>query len=165
MEKALYIVRHGKAEEHSFGKKDFDRDLIQRGITRSTVTAEALQQRLHPVNEKTLLISSTANRAAQTARIFAKTLAYPEERIQWESRIYEAHYLLLLKRINDISANYDQVIIFGHNPGLSDLVEYIANEFVNLKTAHVACLTLEKDIDYSTLSANTATLHSILTEA
>lgn len=162
--KSLYIVRHGKAEEHSFTKKDFERDLIQRGIARSTNTAESLKQRIRPVDEHTLIISSTANRAAQTARIFAEILAYPEERIQWESTIYEAHYLLILKRLNDVSANYDQVLVFGHNPGLSDLVEYLSDDFVNLKTAHVACLTLEEESDYSMLSANTAKLSTIITE-
>ncbi len=162
--KSLYLVRHGKAEEHTFTKKDSERDLIQHGIARSASIAETLKQRLLPIDEKTLIISSTANRAAQTAKIFAEMLAYPAENIQWEPRIYEAHYLLILKCINDISANYDQVLVFGHNPGLSDLVEYVANEFVNLKTAHVACLTLEEGIDYASLSANTAKLDNILTE-
>ena len=163
--KKLYIIRHGKAEEHSFLKEDFDRNLVEKGIARSLVVAEKIRSKIAPIDERTLFISSTANRAAQTARIFAQSLGYPEENIVWEPNIYEAHYLLILKRLNQISAKYDQVLLFGHNPGLSDLVDYVADTYINLKTAHAACLTLDEDLDYSTLSANTANLDVVLEES
>ncbi|MGO3306935.1 MAG: SixA phosphatase family protein, partial [Sphingobacterium sp.] len=76
--------------------------------------------------------------------------------------IYEAHYLQILKSINDVSANYDYLLVFGHNPGLSDLVAYTSNQYVELKTASIACLTIENGLDYSTLSANTATLNKVI---
>lgn len=163
--KSLYIIRHGKAEEHSFTKDDFSRDLVEKGIARSLLVSEKIKKKIAVVDERTLIVSSTANRAAQTALIFARTLGYPEDRILWEPSIYEAHYLLILKRLNDIPAQYERVLLFGHNPGLSDLVDYIADDYINLKTAHVACLTLEEGLDYSTLSANTAYLNAIVDES
>lgn len=163
--KSLYIVRHGKAEDHSLLKKDFDRNLIDRGIARATATAGSLKKSLSEIDQaQVLILSSTANRAAQTARIVAEVLGYPAEAITWEPGIYEAHYLQLMKRVNDISANYSHVIIVGHNPGLSDLVDYIADEYINLKTAYIACLRLEEGLDYSSLSANTADLEKIIAE-
>lgn len=160
--KSLYIIRHAKAEEFSLKKKDFDRILMKRGIERAQNNALILKEQCSPINDKTLFVSSTAARAAQTAHIFAKVLGYPEDQIQWTPSIYEAHYLLILKRINDVSAEYDKILVFGHNPGLSDLVTYISNQYVDLKTAHIACLSIEEDLDYSTLSSNTATLRKVI---
>lgn len=161
-QKILYIIRHGKAEEFSFGKGDFDRGLIGPGIKRAQKHALMLKEEFAQRNDKILILSSTAVRAAQTARIFADTLDYPAEMIQWAPSIYEAHYLQILKSINDVSANYDYLLVFGHNPGLSDLVAYTSNQYVELKTASIACLTIENGLDYSTLSANTATLNKVI---
>ncbi|PRD47306.1 SixA phosphatase family protein [Sphingobacterium haloxyli] len=162
--KSLYIVRHAKAELPTFSKDDFQRDLIARGISRAEDIAKKLKVHLPAIDKKTLIISSTANRAMQTAKIFGDILGYPEERIVWEPKIYEAHHLFLMKRLNDIPASYGRVLLFGHNPGISDLVSYATDHFVNLKTSHVACLELEEEIDYSLLSANTASLKKIITE-
>lgn len=162
--KSLYIIRHAKAEIPSFEKEDYGRDLLPKGIKRATLIAEKLKAELPAIDEKTLIISSTANRAMQTARIFANVLGYPDKRIQWEPHIYEAHYLVLMKLINRIKAQYDRVLLFGHNPGLSNLVYYISDRYVDLKTAHIAHLELEEGIDYALLSANTANLKEVLTE-
>src|SRR5690606_1498019 len=156
--KSLYIIRHAKAELPTFGKDDFDRDLLSTGIGRAELIAQKLKTQLPAADEKTLVISSTANRAMQTAKIFCGILGYPEERIVWEPKVYEAHYLFLMKRLNDIPSSYDRILLFGHNPGVSDLVAYTTDHSVNLKTAHTACLEVEEGIDYSTLSANTPIL-------
>ena len=162
--KSLYIIRHAKAEWPTYEKDDFNRDLLPKGQSRATLIAEKLKAQLPVVDEKTLIVSSTAHRAAQTAKIFSKILGYPENRIQWEPKIYEAHYLILMKLINNLSASFDRVLLFGHNPGLSELVNYTTDRYVDLKTAHIAYLELEEGIDYSLLSANTATLKGVLTE-
>ena len=162
--KSLYIVRHAKAELPSADQEDFHRNLLPKGVERATVIAQKLKSHLPADPDKILVVSSTANRAMQTAEIFCQVIGYPQDRIVWEHKIYEAHYLLLMKRLNDISASYDHVVLVGHNPGLSNLVDYLTDQFVNLKTAHTACLTLEEGIDYSLLSANTASLKQVLTE-
>ncbi|HLT88705.1 MAG TPA: histidine phosphatase family protein [Sphingobacterium sp.] len=162
--KSLYIIRHAKAELPTFDKDDFDRDLLPKGTNRAELIAQKLKAQLPAMDEKTLVISSTANRAMQTAKIFCNILGYPEERIVWEPKVYQAHYLFLVKRLNDVPASYDYVLLFGHNPGVSDLIGYAADRFVNLKTAYTACLELEEGIDYSLLSANTASLKKIITE-
>src|SRR5690606_40397205 len=96
--KSLYIIRHAKAELPTFEKDDFDRDLLPKGINRAILIAKKLKTHLPAGDEKILVISSTANRAKQTAKIFCDVLGYPEELILWEPKIYEAHYLFLMKR-------------------------------------------------------------------
>lgn len=158
----LYIIRHAKAEDHGLKKNDFDRDLIDKGRQRAKVNAERLKQEIQTIDERTLVISSTASRAAETAEIFCTILEYPLSKIQWEPNIYEAHYLIILKRINDVSSQYNRLLLFGHNPGLSDLISYISDEYVNLKTSHVGCLELEDGINFSILSANTSNFKKLI---
>ena len=160
--KLLYIIRHAKAEEFSFDKTDFERGLVDKGVKRAGEHASILKKEFSNYDDKIVIVSSTAKRAAQTAQIFADIIGYPEDKIQWCPAIYEAHYLEILKNINNISANYNQVLVFGHNPGLSDLISYISDEFVNLKTANIACLKIVEGLDYSTLSANTANLNKLI---
>lgn len=163
--KTLYLIRHAKAEDHGLNKKDIERALIKKGIDRATLIASRLKEHMASTGEQPLVISSTARRAAETARIFSDILDIPQEEIIWEPTIYEAHYLQLMKRINDIPSRYTSVLLFGHNPGLSDLVAYVTNQQAQLKTSHVACLLLEEDLDFSMLSANTADLQYIITES
>lgn len=162
--KSLYIIRHAKAELPTPDKVDFDRGLLPKGVRRAVHIAQKLKAQLPDTHQNTLVVSSTADRAMQTAKVFCDILGYPEERILWEPHVYEASALFLMKILNDVPTSYDHVLLFGHNPGVSDLVEYTTDSFVYLKTAYTACLELEKGIDFSLLSANTATLKYIITE-
>ena len=161
--KKLYIIRHAKAENPTFDSTDFERNLIAEGIAKAVKKAKLLAQEDDvDFSEKTQVISSTANRATQTAAIFCEELQIPLAQIQYESTIYEAHYLALLKVLNDCPASTEKLFIFGHNPGLSDLIAYISNDYINLATANIACLTLDENIDFSSLSANTCYLNKII---
>ncbi|QBQ40214.1 phosphohistidine phosphatase [Sphingobacterium psychroaquaticum] len=161
--KTLYIIRHAKAEHQQLGQTDFDRSLTFLGTEQAQASARILERELAPYpTTATGIITSDAPRALQTAEIFCETLNIPPSALQQEPRIYEAHYLQILKVINDISANYDQVLLFGHNPGLSDLITYVTNSPVSLRTSEIGCLTLDEGTDFSTLSANTASLKSVI---
>jgi len=160
--KKLYIIRHAKAENPTFEDNDFERNLVPEGIEKALQKAKALaQEQLIDTTGKTLVISSPANRAKQTAQIFCTELQIPSDQIKYEPKIYEAHYLMLLKVLNDCPSTAENVLIFGHNPGLSDLVAYITNDYVNLATAEIAYLTLDENSDFSSLSANTAQLDKV----
>lgn len=161
--KTLYIIRHAKAEHQQLGLNDFDRNLTLAGAEQAQTSARILERELaaYPA-ASTYILSSNAPRAVQTAEIFCETLHIPSSTMELEPRIYEAHYLQILKVINDISANYDHVLLFGHNPGLSDLITYVTNSPVSLRTSEIGCLTLDEGTDFSTLSANTANLKRVI---
>lgn len=153
--KQLYIIRHAKAEEHSFAKKDFDRNLTDSGRKRATRIAKDLAQQL-TIDEHTYVLSSSANRAIQTAELFCEILGYPVTEIQQEEDIYEAFYINILQVINQVPDHIQTVLIFGHNPGLSMLAEELSNYDVDLKTSDVAHLELEEGITFAELSQSTA---------
>ena len=155
--KTLILIRHAKAEEHSLSKSDFFRDLQPKGIERAKRIAASLSNKIK-VDNKTLVISSTANRAIQTAEIFCPILQYPTSEIQQTENIYEAHFTEILNVINAVDDQYEQVLVFGHNPGLSNLTNYLSHSEVELATSNAAILKLEDGINFSMLSGGTATL-------
>lgn len=157
--KRLYIIRHAQAEDPFLNQGDFERNLTNKGIKQAQQAALQLAELRNTQSlTNSLLISSTANRALQTASLFCSTLGWDKNNILYNKNIYEAHYLELLKIINDIPEKYDELILFGHNPGLSELINYLTDDFVNLSTAGIAFLQLDTEIGFSTLSANTAKL-------
>ena len=159
--KKVYLVRHAKAEEHGFAKSDFYRDLQDKGRERANRIAQELADKL-TVDENTLVISSAANRAFQTAEIFCPIIGYPIQDIQTTEKIYEAHFMEILQVINAVDDQYDQVLVFGHNPGLSNLCNYLSHSEVELATSNVAVLQLEEGINFSMLAGGTASLIEFL---
>uniref|UniRef100_F4C7D9 Putative phosphohistidine phosphatase, SixA n=1 Tax=Sphingobacterium sp. (strain 21) TaxID=743722 RepID=F4C7D9_SPHS2 len=124
MAKYLYLIRHAKSD-WNFDLPDFDRPLNKRGLRDAPIMAKRLNlQNLRPDR----LVSSPANRAISTAKIFAKELKFSEADIQEEAAIYEADVPTLLKVINSFQAEADCVAIFGHNPGVSLLAEYLCDD-------------------------------------
>lgn len=161
--KTLYIIRHAKAELPTWDKKDFDRNIIIKGIQRATEIASKLTPLLS-INENTAVYASSANRAIQTAEIFCKVLGFPIQDIQQTREIYEAHHLDILRVINQTADHIDTLLVFGHNPGLSNLTNYICDSYIDLKTSHVAVIKLEEGIDFASLSGGTGALLQVITE-
>ncbi len=159
--KTLYLIRHAKAEEHSFKKRDHDRNLIQQGKEKAERVAKELAGK-SILTLDTIVISSTANRTIQTAILFCDTLQHPEADIQQEKSIYEAHFLDILTVINAVPDTADTVILFGHNPGLSDLTNYLCGTYVDLRPSDIAVIALPEDFSFAELSNGAATLKEIL---
>lgn len=161
--KKLFIIRHAKAEEHTFTTTDYNRNLIAKGINRAKNIAPLLKNKYQD-NDKIIFLSSSANRAVQTAEIFAKSLDFPTHSILLTKKIYEAHYQDILTEINKIPDHIDTVFIFGHNPGLSDLTNYLCNSYITLNTSAVAELDIEEGLEFAMLSAGTASLKMVFSE-
>ena len=68
MNKTLILARHGKAEKSDVDNFDFKRNLTERGESDVLMVAQQLLNIITPE----LIVSSPANRAYQTAKIFAK---------------------------------------------------------------------------------------------
>lgn len=160
--KKLFLIRHGKAEDYSFLKKDYDRNLIEKGQKRTALIAQKLIA--HLSSGKTQVVSSTANRALQTAQLCCEVINYPQQHIQLEKGIYEAYYSDILRVINAIPDDVQNVLVFGHNPGLSDLTNYLCHSAIDLKTAHVAKIILAEGFNYQEISGGTCHLEAVITE-
>lgn len=134
--RVLYICRHGKAELNSISGNDFDRNLTFKGMKDAKNNSKLAKE--NGANPDYLL-SSTANRAFQTAIQYA--LRFNLE-INNEPDIYESSLKTILSIVNNLPKNTKEVMIFGHNPAFSMLATYLSNENLgDLPTA--SCIAIE----------------------
>jgi len=141
MAKQLLLVRHGKSDWGNLDLKDFDRPLNKRGKENAPEMAERLVQRGFRFD---LIVSSPAKRAKSTAKFFAE--AYQVDDIQYEESIYEANTTALLKVINGLDDSADTVIMFGHNPGFTDLANELSDaDIYNIPTAGMVLMSFPFD--------------------
>lgn len=139
--KTLIIVRHAKAEILPENKTDFERKLMDSGkIDAEKVASNLIQQIKCP----DIFISSTAKRAWSTAKRFAAAFKLKEESIIKEKTIYEASAETLIDLVQNIDNKHDSAIIFGHNPGFSQLAYYFSgNGSIELPTCGVVIIEFD----------------------
>ena len=118
----LFILRHGKSDWGA-GQPDFDRPLAGRGRSGAQkVGAWMKDEGLLPDR----VISSPAQRARETAESVCRSLGLKERAICFDERIYGGSVAEMLAAPADHAADARQVLLVGHNPGLEELVEFLA---------------------------------------
>lgn len=129
--KKIILIRHAKSSWDNPWLADHDRPLAERGEKDAPKMAKRLKKRgIHP----DLILSSTALRAAETAKITAKELGYPEEDICWEEKLFHASPNTILKYIHLQKDSKNTLLVFGHNPGFNDLIAFLGGKIENLPT-------------------------------
>jgi phosphohistidine phosphatase len=103
------------------------------------------------------LISSPAERAFTTSKIFAVAMNVEISNMNLVRDIYEADITALLRVLNAIDKSVKSAAMFGHNPGLSNLCYYLTNQAVHMPTCGIAELHFELN-DWSMLSKETCIL-------
>ena len=148
MPKNIFLIRHAQAESNN-EIRDFDRQLTQKGLMEATEISEQMHNHgLFPQ----LILSSPATRALSTAKIFAENLSLAFNKIQPENTIYEASVTTLLSLINHLNNKHSTAALFGHNPGISELLAYLSDDyFGTIPTAGVVQLEFELE-DWSMIS-------------
>lgn len=125
----IYLIRHGEAEQN---KDDFQRKLTSRGIEEINTVKHILQSR-----ENLTIWVSSARRTTETYKIL---------NLKTEATFYEHLYLAtlqeLLKTIWSNKVDSDLLII-GHNPGLSQLASYLLSDDTELSTGELIGIDLK----------------------
>ena len=125
--KRLFLVRHAKTEVIRYDITDFQRNLKDRGINDSNLIANKL---LLKKAVPDLLLSSTANRAIQTANLFAKVLNYPLENIVKMDELYDGFTTHeFLGMLDQHGKNNECIMVVGHNPSIEYLAFNLSEEF------------------------------------
>ena len=141
MMKRLYLIRHAKSSWKDPNLQDFERPLNKRGKGDAPLMGQHLNS--HQVRPD-LIISSSAKRALKTARIIAKAIGFPKEQIVTDESIYEAGVSSLLQVIHHIDEAANQIMLFGHNPGLTMLAESLTNAVIeNIPTCGIFCVDFD----------------------
>lgn len=141
--KILILVRHAKSSWKDISLNDFDRPLNKRGKHDAPFMGKLLAEKnLIP----DLIISSPAIRASSTAKIIAEKLDYQNGEIIWDENLYEASANDVLNIINEIDKNIKVLLIVGHNPGLSNISNYLSKSFINnIPTCGTVVFSFEKN--------------------
>ena len=151
--KTLFIVRHGKSTWDYHGIEDIDRPLKERGIQNAYDTAGFLKDQ-DQLPE--MIYTSPATRAFHTAIIFARVLNFSEDKLFVKNDLYMANVDDILQVIAETSSRVNSLMIFGHNPGFTDITNYLSElSLSNLPTSGLVMLTFAseewKDINRSNL--------------
>ncbi len=139
--KVLQVVRHAKSSWDNAGIADIDRSLKARGIQNAYEISRKLKlNNLTPDR----IISSPAIRALHTAVIFARVFDFPLKNLQINNMLYESSAVKIIEFIKNTPEDCQSVMIFGHNPDVTDLVNhFVKNTVDNVPTSGVVSLTFK----------------------
>lgn len=164
MPRELLILRHAKSDWDTKVASDFERPLAKRGRKDAPRVGEWLyREGLIPQ----VIVSSPALRARDTTLKVCKCLDLAKKEIQWDEEVYDADLPTLLRVLSRVPPAAELMLLVGHNPGLEELLRYLAGTDVDepadgklLPTATVA--RLEMPSDWAQLDFGCAGLVSIV---
>ncbi|MGH6982362.1 MAG: SixA phosphatase family protein [Stellaceae bacterium] len=162
----LYLLRHAKAVPQGGIMRDTDRPLEERGRAGARAVAKYLQrQKIAPE----LILCSPALRTRETLNLVVEGVALAPQ-IEYENVLYLASAERLLERIRELPDAIERVMLVGHNPGLHELAQWLADGTTgpladklatNLATAGL--VRFEVNIEWSGLRRRTARLVALVT--
>jgi phosphohistidine phosphatase len=128
--KTLILVRHAKSSWEAEGLSDSERPLNERGKKDAPEMAKRLLKRGLKIDK---LVSSSAERAFRTARLFAKEMNIDKDKIGVDKTLYGAMPVQFEQVITSLKDKYDTVALFSHNPGITDY----ANTLSTVRTDNI----------------------------
>lgn len=153
--KILFLCRHAKSEWPGDNTKDFDRTLNSRGFSDAPEMGKILKAR---ENEISYFISSPAKRAITTAALIAAEMNYPVDKVHQVKELYHADVKDFLSVIGQIPDDKNSAIIFSHNPGITDVVNYLGSDFIgNIPTCGIVKINFPFD-SWKEVSAESGTM-------
>ena len=139
--KTLVIVRHAKSSWNDPGLSDHERPLNKRGLRDAPMMGARLAEWGPPVDR---VISSSAVRAMTTAELITQEMGLPWDEILVEETLYHASEEEMLDLIQDQEDYIDGLMLFGHNPGMTALVNDLSDLGLgNLPTCGVVVIQFD----------------------
>lgn len=145
----LHLLRHAKTNQESPTGEDFDRELLPKGVRQAKEMADYLSRL------KNLEVHCSSSMRTQ------QTLDWIQKKVDcikiiYSKELYLASHIELLHYINQLNTNNDLLLI-GHNNGISTFARYLTNRSISLKTCAYACLEVNID-NWTELSKDQAIL-------
>ena len=130
----LHLLRHAKTNQSSPTGKDFDRELLPRALEQITELKQYLAER--PIAPKYILCS-TAKRTRQT--LAELQALWPNAQMLFKDELYLASKKEILSEICALHTP-EEILVVGHNEGLSELAIYLSDQAIWLKTCGLVSL-------------------------
>jgi len=140
--KRLILVRHGKSSWEN-NLPDEKRPLKKRAYH----DAEVVLKNFKEFQSGNLTLwSSPAVRANTTAQLFKEELEIPDNRFTVKKELYTFDENQLLAIINGCPDNIEKLMVFGHNPAMTGLVNQLGDKALdNLPTTGLCVIDFESD--------------------
>jgi phosphohistidine phosphatase len=162
--KELLLLRHAKAKLIEDGIEDKERPLKKRGKRDSrNIGVWLKKQNLLP----DVLLSSTAKRAIETARIVHQELDIKDLVIQKNEQLYATNVEQFRAILGAFSEDVKRILLVGHNPELEDfLIHLVGKEALPdvkklLPTAALVRLSISENTAWCDLNERCAQFLSV----
>lgn len=141
--KNLILIRHAKSSWENPELEDSERPLTERGIRDALIMSNVLKKYDFKTNK---IFCSKATRAKMTIEIIANELKIDSTIITYLDELYNASRENLIDFIKELDEKLINVVIVGHNPGLTDLSNYLLKNFY-FELPTCALVSIELKID------------------
>lgn len=141
--KTLLIMRHAKTQPDA-PHGDHARELTDRGHRDAPVIGRSI---LSTVGTPDAIVTSDARRALQTAELVAASCDFVAP-LTVDPSIYGADADGLARIVQQLPDSADCVVLVGHNPGMHELIDLLADASLpmgNFPTAGLAHLEHDSD--------------------
>lgn len=136
----IHILRHAKTDQNSSTGKDFDRKLLEKGIRQTKEMGLFFTKiELNPSH----IFCSTAVRTRETLIRIEKQYPF-NATINFRDDFYLCEKETLFSFLTSQKHN-EEILIIGHNNGLSDFAAYLVDDFIDLKTCEFITVKFELD--------------------
>lgn len=132
----IHLLRHADTEGFANAGGDKERNLLPEGKERALKMGAYLNENL---SRKIAVYCSTSTRTRQTAALVQSKFEF--RNIQFKEELYNASSSQVLSFINGLEG-HDDILIIGHNDGISDLANILTGEHIYLDTCQYACIEL-----------------------
>lgn len=147
--KNLIIVRHCKSSWKDPSLSDFDRPLNKRGNIDGELMSNYLREKEKKIDK---LILSTSIRTRLTSKYFIEKIHFNS--ISYLDELYHASYSEIIKIISKIENNFNNIMVIGHNPGLTELINHFTDmRIYNIPTTGIIKVEFKED-KWSKISEN-----------
>jgi phosphohistidine phosphatase len=133
----LHIIRHAKTLQASLNENDFNRRLMERGILQANSLADYLKSKSISCD----VWCSEANRTRETLVILNEKCDF--QKIEFFNELYLCSKRTFLELLWQDASDEDLIIV-GHNFGISDLASYFLNDEIELRTGEYICIDFGK---------------------
>lgn len=159
MVKKIYLLRHAETFQLTGNQKDIDRELTATGFRDAVLIGKFMAGKSWIPDA---IYSSSAQRANDTTHLVAEQLNYSSSKINYMEELYQATTRVLINIINQFNEEEDAVLVVGHNPHLSYLVELLTGEEIGaLDPGGLVKLTAETD-QWPSISSGTCSLSEVI---
>tara|TARA_B100001250_G_C19817150_1_gene799240 strand:+ start:8952 stop:9449 length:498 start_codon:yes stop_codon:yes gene_type:complete len=143
--KTITFVRHAKSLWSNNFSNDHARALSDKGKDDAHKAAHIFNTKRIKID---LIITSSAIRAINTAEIFSSVIKYPIDEIIINKSLYLADQYMIINELKMQDKLKDNIMIFGHNPGFTNLVNcFLGNKsIIDLTTSAIITFDLSLDL-------------------